>query len=35
MAGILPDDSRKYVKGFSDNFFIDKEFPRVEIEIIN
>ena len=35
MAEVLPDDSRKYIKGFSDNFFIDKEFPRVEIEIIN
>ena len=34
MAGILPDDSRKYVSGFSDDFFIDKENPRVEV-IIN
>lgn len=33
MAEIIPDDSRKYIKGFSDNFFIDKDFPRVELTL--
>lgn len=32
-AGVLADDSRKYVSGFSDEFFVDKENPRVEVEI--
>lgn len=30
---ILPDDSRKWVKGFTDEFAIDKDNPRVEIYI--
>ncbi len=34
MAGVLPDDSRKYVNGHSDDFFIDKNNPRVEIKIL-
>lgn len=34
MAGVLPDDSRKFISGFKDNFFIDKEYPRVEIIIL-
>lgn len=33
MAGVLPDDSQKYIKGFSEDWFIDKEFPRTEIII--
>jgi len=33
MAGILTDDSRKYVNGFSDDFYIDKDNPRTEIII--
>jgi Holliday junction resolvase RusA-like endonuclease len=33
MAGVLPDDSREYVSGFSDEFYIDKENPRVEVVI--
>lgn len=33
-AGVLENDSRKFVAGFADEFFIDKENPRVEIEII-
>ena len=33
MAGVLPNDSRKYVAGFRDNFHLDKDFPRVEIVI--
>ena len=32
-AKVLVDDSRKYVSGFSDNFYIDKKNPRLEIEI--
>ena len=32
-AGILPDDSRKYVLGFSDDFDVDKGNPRVEVTI--
>lgn len=32
-AEILEDDSRKFVAGFSDRFYIDKENPRVEFEI--
>jgi hypothetical protein len=35
MAGILENDSRKFVSGFSDEFFVDKENPRVEVEIIS
>jgi Holliday junction resolvase RusA-like endonuclease len=30
---ILPDDSRKWVIGFSDEFPIDKDNPRIEIYI--
>ena len=30
-AGVLVDDSRKYVAGFTDSFSVDKENPRVEI----
>lgn len=30
-AKVLPNDSRKYVNSLSDNFFIDKKLPRVEI----
>lgn len=33
-AHVLENDSQKYVAAFEDNFFIDKENPRVEIEII-
>lgn len=32
-AGKLPNDNRKFVKGFSDEFAIDKENPRIEITI--
>lgn len=30
-AGVIPDDTQKYVIGFMDLFFIDKENPRVEV----
>ena len=31
---ILPNDSREWVKGFTDEFIIDRKNPRTEIEII-
>lgn len=31
--GVLQDDGWKWVKGFTDEFFIDKENPRVEVEM--
>lgn len=34
MGGWLPDDSWNYISGFSDDFFVDKENPRIEIEIV-
>lgn len=33
-AGILEGDGWKYIKGLSDDFEVDKEFPRIEVEII-
>lgn len=32
--GILENDGQKQIKGFSDEFFIDNNNPRIEIEII-
>lgn len=32
-AGILPDDGWKYIKGFTDEFYVDKEYPRIEVTI--
>ena len=32
-AGILENDSRKFISGFADEFYIDKANPRVVIEI--
>lgn len=32
-AGLIPNDGWKQVKGFQDDFFVDKENPRVEVEI--
>lgn len=32
-AGILPNDNWNYVDGFSDEFCVDAENPRVEIEV--
>lgn len=32
-AGILIDDSRRYVKGFTDDFEVDRKNPRVEVEM--
>lgn len=31
IAGSLPDDTRKCVLGFCDEFYVDKQNPRVEI----
>ena len=33
MAGVLENDSRKFVAGFQDLFFIDAKHPRVEVLI--
>lgn len=33
MAKVIENDSRKFVRSFTDKFFIDKKNPRVEIEI--
>lgn len=33
-SGVLPDDGWKYVKGFTDEFFVDAENPRIEVTII-
>lgn len=32
-AGILADDSGKYVKGFKDSFLVDAVNPRIEVRI--
>lgn len=32
LAGVLQNDTQKFVRGFSDNFFVDCQNPRVEIE---
>ena len=34
MAGVLKNDSRKFVSGFEDVFFIDKKSPRVEVDYL-
>ena len=33
-AGIIPNDGWKQISGFNHRFFIDKENPRLELEII-
>ncbi len=33
-AGVLQDDSQKYIAGLSDTFKVDKSNPRVEVEIL-
>ena len=32
-AGKLPNDNRNYVRGFSDEFAVDKNDPRIELTI--
>ncbi len=34
LGGLLPNDGRKQIKRFTDEFGVDKEYPRVEVEII-
>lgn len=34
LAGVLYDDSRKYVIGIENNVFTDKDNPRIEVELI-
>lgn len=31
-AGVLPDDTRRWVNGFSDQFYVDSSDPRLEID---
>ena len=31
---VLPDDGWKYIKGFTDEFYVDKKYPRIEVTII-
>jgi len=31
--GVLPDDSRKYVTGFADEFHVDRQRPRIVVTI--
>lgn len=33
-CGVLQNDNWKCIVGFSDDFYIDKKYPRIEIEII-
>lgn len=33
-AGVLKDDGYKNIKGFTDTFMVDKENPRVELELV-
>lgn len=33
-AGIFPDDGWKYIKGFTDEFYVDKKYPRIKVTII-
>lgn len=33
IAGVLDNDSRKFVNGFKDMFYVDKRNPRVVVEI--
>lgn len=32
-AGVIPNDGWGYVDGFEDKFYIDKDNPRIEVEI--
>jgi len=34
MAGVLKNDGWKQIAGFRDDFFVDRENPRVEIELM-
>ena len=30
---ILPDDGWRYITGFKDEFFVDRKYPRIEVEL--
>lgn len=32
-AGLLPNDTQRWIKGFQDDFGVDRDHPRIEIEI--
>ena len=32
-CGVIPNDDQRHVKGFTDNFYVDKDNPRIEITI--
>lgn len=32
LAGVIVNDTQRYIKGFTDDFILDKENPRIEIE---
>lgn len=34
-AGIIPDDSQRYIQGIAHKFRVDPENPRVEVEVID
>lgn len=34
VAGVLPDDSRKWISGLQDTFITDPATPRVEVELL-
>jgi len=34
MAGVIPDDSQRYIKGIAHRFDVDPENPRIEVEIV-
>lgn len=33
-AGVLYNDTQEWVKGFTDEFFVDKDNPRVEVSVV-
>ena len=33
-ANVLPDDSQKWIIGFVDRFSVDKDDPRIEVELM-
>ena len=33
-CGVIVNDNWHYIVGFSDEFFVDNKFPRIEVEII-
>ena len=33
-AGVLPDDSQRWIVGFQDRFHVDKDLPRVVVRLV-